>query len=57
MKANDLLIWREYLTRNATPAAVRKQCEATYKGFDDADWAQVQTWLAATPSPIPAVGM
>ena len=54
VKANDQLIWRAYLTRNMTDAAVRKECEGTYKGFDDADWARIQTWLSTTPSPRPS---
>lgn len=47
---NDQLIWRNYLTKNMTDAAVRKLMDSTYKGFDDADWARVQTWIATAPA-------
>ena len=47
--ANDQLIWKNYLTRNMTAAGVRKMLNATYKGFDDADWARVQAWIATAP--------
>lgn len=50
--ANDQLIWRKYIAANKTDAAVRKILASTYKGFNDSDWAKVQTWLAATPLPL-----
>jgi arylsulfatase A-like enzyme len=48
--ANDQLIWSNYLTRNKTDADVREMMAATYKGFDETDWARVQTWISTAPS-------
>jgi len=48
--ANDQLIWRNYLTANKTAAEVRAMMAATYKGFDDGDWAKVVAWNATAPT-------
>ncbi len=53
-KANDQLIFRQYVAMNQTDAQLLAQFKAAYDGWNDTWTQHVKTWIAATPSPIPS---
>lgn len=48
VKDNDRELYKEYFVEKFDAKSLRKKFESAYTGFDDSDWAKVQTWLNAT---------
>ena len=55
-KANDQLIFRNYVAANHTDAQLLAAFEAQYAGWNESWSARVRTWIATSPSPVPSAG-
>lgn len=53
-KANDQLVFRNYVAANKTEAQLLAAFEAQYAGWNATWSARVRTWIATSPSPVPS---
>jgi len=48
VKANDLFVFRAFLTRGKNASEVRRMLENNFANFSDASWARVLEWNASS---------
>lgn len=51
VKANDQLVFREYLTKGMNESAVRRMLAANFAGFNESWWDRVVLWNSTSPVP------